>query len=213
MAAPGECGAGSRPAAWGQVAKEPQHPAFTIKAAWGPEYQVSEMVKNRMQHNLAITIMTQQFHLLQAAISEKAVKEVHVCFRHSTSVPAPWWPSGSRMNAISSNLANITTPHNERGEAEPYQPRFVVFQADASVGGNGAAGVKWPRWRPSSVEPRWKYEPGNPLTPQGRAAQGQVAYPNIDMMTEFTDALEAARALRGQPGRHGHHQRHGTSKP
>ena len=48
----------------------------------------------------------------------------------------------TRMTAISSNLANISTTHNEHGEAAPYQPRFVVFQADDSVGANGAAGVK-----------------------------------------------------------------------
>ena len=48
----------------------------------------------------------------------------------------------TRMTTIASNLANISTTHNERGEAEPYQPRFVIFQTDASVGGNGAAGVK-----------------------------------------------------------------------
>lgn len=35
------------------------------------ETQVSEMVKNQMQHNLALTIMTDQFRLLQTAISEK----------------------------------------------------------------------------------------------------------------------------------------------
>jgi flagellar basal-body rod protein FlgB len=33
------------------------------------ETQASEMVKNQIQHNLAITIMTSQFHLLQTAIS------------------------------------------------------------------------------------------------------------------------------------------------
>ena len=47
-----------------------------------------------------------------------------------------------RMNAISGNLANISTTHNEEGEAVPYQPRFVVFQTDESVGSNGAAGVR-----------------------------------------------------------------------
>ena len=44
----------------------------------------------------------------------------------------------ARMTAISGNLANISTTHNERGEAVPYQPRFVVFQADDTIGGNGA---------------------------------------------------------------------------
>lgn len=37
----------------------------------GIEHQVSEMVKNQMQHNLALTIMTDQFQLLQTAISER----------------------------------------------------------------------------------------------------------------------------------------------
>ena len=32
------------------------------------ESQVSEMVKNHMQHNLAITILKDQFHQLQTAI-------------------------------------------------------------------------------------------------------------------------------------------------
>lgn len=37
----------------------------------GIEYQVSEMVKNQMQHNLALAIMTDQLQLLQTAISER----------------------------------------------------------------------------------------------------------------------------------------------
>lgn len=35
------------------------------------ENQVTEMVKNQMQHNLAISIMQSQFRLLQTAISER----------------------------------------------------------------------------------------------------------------------------------------------
>ena len=38
----------------------------------GMEYQVSEMVKNQLQHNMALSIMVSQFRLLQAVISEKA---------------------------------------------------------------------------------------------------------------------------------------------
>jgi flagellar basal-body rod protein FlgB len=37
----------------------------------GIEHQVTEMVKNQMQHNLALTIMASQFRLLQVAISER----------------------------------------------------------------------------------------------------------------------------------------------
>jgi len=36
------------------------------------EQQVTELTKNQFQHNLAISIMTSQFRLLRAAISERA---------------------------------------------------------------------------------------------------------------------------------------------
>lgn len=35
------------------------------------EQQISALSKNQMQHNLALTIMTSQFRLLQAAITER----------------------------------------------------------------------------------------------------------------------------------------------
>jgi len=39
----------------------------------GIEKQVTEMAKNQAMHNLALTIMTSQFRLLQTAISERVV--------------------------------------------------------------------------------------------------------------------------------------------
>jgi flagellar basal body rod protein FlgB len=33
------------------------------------EYQVSEMAKNQMQHNLAMSLLIQQFRLLETAVS------------------------------------------------------------------------------------------------------------------------------------------------
>lgn len=38
----------------------------------GIEQQIAEISKNQMQHNLALTVLTQQFQLLEAAIGEKA---------------------------------------------------------------------------------------------------------------------------------------------
>ena len=35
------------------------------------EFQVTEMAKNQLQHNLALSIMTSQMRLLQVAISER----------------------------------------------------------------------------------------------------------------------------------------------
>jgi flagellar basal body rod protein FlgB len=36
------------------------------------EQQVAELTKNQMQYSMALSIMTQQFRLLEAAVSEKA---------------------------------------------------------------------------------------------------------------------------------------------
>jgi len=48
-----------------------------------------------------------------------------------------------RLDAISSNIANMSSVRNEKGEAKPYQERFVVFQPDEEVqAGDGAMGVK-----------------------------------------------------------------------
>ncbi len=105
-----------------------------------------------------------------------------------------------RMNALSSNIANISTTHNEQGERAPYQPRYVVFQTDESVGAHGAVGVKVESVNTLDVEPRLKYEPNNPDAIQEGPNKGYVAYPDIDMMIEFTDAMEAARAYEANLG-------------
>jgi len=105
-----------------------------------------------------------------------------------------------RMNAISSNLANLSTTHNEAGEAVPYQPRFVIFEADDSVGSHGAAGVRVGSVEIEDTEPRYKYQPNHPDAIREGPHRGYVAYPNVNMMTEFTDALEAARAYQANLG-------------
>jgi len=105
-----------------------------------------------------------------------------------------------RMNAISSNLANISTTQNEKGEAKPYQPREVVFQSDDDTGACGASGVKVRSVHTLDLEPLWKYEPGHPDAVKEGEQKGYVAYPNINMMTEFTNALEAARAYEANLG-------------
>jgi len=105
-----------------------------------------------------------------------------------------------RMTAISGNLANLSTTHNEQGEPVPYQPRFVIFQTDDSAGGHGAAGVKVSSVEIDQREPRLKYQPGHPDAIKEGPNRGYVAYPAIDMITEFTDALEAARAYEANLG-------------
>lgn len=107
----------------------------------------------------------------------------------------------TRMTAISGNIANISTTHNEQGEPVPYQPRYVVFTADSAIGSHGAAGVRVAEVGiDDQVEPRYKFEPGHPDAIQDGPMKGYVAYPGINMMTEFTDALEAARAYEANLG-------------
>ena len=48
----------------------------------------------------------------------------------------------------------------------------------------------------SDVQPNLKYEPGHPDANEN----GYVAYPNINMTTEFVDALTATRAYEANIG-------------
>lgn len=106
-----------------------------------------------------------------------------------------------RLNAISSNLANISTQRNENGEIKPYQARYVMFQTDESVGGSsGAVGVQVAGVETSQVEPRYKYQPDHPLAIKEGKYKGYVAYPNIDTMNEMVNALEATRAYEANIG-------------
>lgn len=106
-----------------------------------------------------------------------------------------------RMTAIAGNIANISTTHDESGQPQPYAPRYVVFQADPNLGQHGASGV---RVAAVHIEqdrpPRYKYEPGHPDAISSGPMKGYVAYPDINLMTEMTDALEAARAYEANLG-------------
>jgi flagellar basal-body rod protein FlgC len=107
----------------------------------------------------------------------------------------------TRINVITSNIANISTTRNEMGESQPYQPKFVVFQTDDSVGqAMGAAGVQVSAVETANVEPQWRYEPGHPDAIKEGPRRGYVAYPNVDLTTEFVDALEATRAYEANIG-------------
>lgn len=106
-----------------------------------------------------------------------------------------------RLNAVSSNIANMSTTRNEAGEAAPYQPRFVVFQSAPEIGGRpGAAGVRIADVGVDPQEPIWKYQPGHADAVQEGPRAGWVAYPRISLMTEFTDAIATTRAYEANVG-------------
>ena len=102
-----------------------------------------------------------------------------------------------RLNAISTNLANMSTTRNERGEPEAFTPRYVTFQTDTELTTfGGGHGVKVGTVEYSKDPPLLKYDPGHP----DANASGYVAYPNVDMTTEFVDAIEATRAYEANIG-------------
>lgn len=103
----------------------------------------------------------------------------------------------ARLNAISSNIANMSTTRNERGEPEPFVPRYVTFQTDHNItSSGGGAGVKVASVEFSTEPPNMKWDPGHP----DADANGYVAYPNVDMTYEFVDALEASRSYEANVG-------------
>ena len=103
----------------------------------------------------------------------------------------------TRMEAIAGNLANITSTRNEKGEIKPYQPRFVVFQEAPDIGANGGHGVRVPAIGiDSDLPPLPVYNRDHPDADEN----GYIYLPRINMMTEFTNAIEASRTYEANLG-------------
>jgi len=95
-----------------------------------------------------------------------------------------------RLNTISGNIANVSTTRGPDGKREAFRRRLVTFEErNLSTKGDAAVGVA-SKVELSDAEPRKLHQPGHP----DADAQGYVAYPNIDLVTEFVNAMEASRA-------------------
>jgi flagellar basal-body rod protein FlgC len=107
----------------------------------------------------------------------------------------------ARLTAVASNIANISSMRNENNEVQPYQARHVVLQtAPIDDRGSPAAKVQVAKVDTTTVEPNYRYDPTHPLAMKSGPYQGYVAYPNVDLMSEFVDALEATRAYEANVG-------------
>ncbi len=104
-----------------------------------------------------------------------------------------------RMNTISSNIANINTTRTPEGGA--YRRKDVVFESMPEVKNFGEIlGVNSPQADMQRVQvtdivsdrkaPMLKYEPDHP----DANAEGYVAYPNINLMEEMTNMIQATRS-------------------
>jgi flagellar basal-body rod protein FlgC len=105
----------------------------------------------------------------------------------------------TRMNLISSNLANASTTRTPEGG--PYKRKDAVFSAAPLEGSafsrtlDGATGkqvrqVQVERIVEDQNPPRIQYDPSHP----DADSQGYVAMPNVNVIEEMADMLTASRA-------------------
>lgn len=103
----------------------------------------------------------------------------------------------TRMNLISSNLANINTTRTPEGG--PYKRKDAVFAATPLEAGFGQTldGAVGKHLRQVSVAeivedknpPRMQYDPSHP----DADPQGYVAMPNVNVVEEMADMITATR--------------------
>jgi flagellar basal-body rod protein FlgC len=107
-----------------------------------------------------------------------------------------------RLDTVSSNLANMTSlERDDRGNMQPYQARYVVFQTDeATETKQGAVGVKVASVQTEQIEPLYRWQPAHPYAIKEGPKKGYVAYPRINMTAEMVDALVATRAYEANIG-------------
>ena len=107
-----------------------------------------------------------------------------------------------RLDTVSSNLANLNSlERDENGHMQPYQARYVIFQADEQLETkDGGVGVKIARVETERVEPLYRWQPSHPYAIKDGPKKGYVAYPNVNMTAEMVDALVATRAYEANIG-------------
>ena len=123
-----------------------------------------------------------------------------------------------KLNAISSNIANVDTTRTEEGGPykrkrivvieSPFKQRFnnILNEGKANLSGTHpnhmpagprpraeellGAGVETIEIREEPVEPRLVYDPAHPDARE----DGYVVYPDINVVTEMVDMITASRA-------------------
>src|SRR5688572_29225449 len=103
-----------------------------------------------------------------------------------------------RMNTIASNIANINTTRTPEGG--PYRRKDVVFESMPETRNFGEILTSAPDRNVERVQvtdihtdtgaPLLKFEPNHPDANE----QGYVAYPNINLMEEMTNMIQATRS-------------------
>ena len=93
----------------------------------------------------------------------------------------------TRMNTISSNIANSQTTRTEEGGA--YRRRDVVFQSSSFE--DTLAGVTVSEIREDQTPGKRIYDPGHPDADE----DGYVTMPNVNIMEEMVNLVTTTRAF------------------
>ncbi|AZR73883.1 flagellar basal body rod protein FlgC [Anoxybacter fermentans] len=103
-----------------------------------------------------------------------------------------------RMDIISNNIANVNTTRTPEGG--PYKrqmpvfaerkPKFVLPKASDDIRSRIGQGVKVVGIKKDTSPPKLVYNPEHPDANE----DGYVAMPNIDLVSEMVDMIEATRA-------------------
>ncbi len=96
-----------------------------------------------------------------------------------------------RLDTIAGNVANAYTTKRADGQPGPYQRRFAVFSPGD---GQGGAGVHVAEVVKDKSQGRMVKDPDHPDAVQTGKWKGYVEYPNIEPITEMTNAMLASRA-------------------
>lgn len=93
----------------------------------------------------------------------------------------------TRMNIISSNIANAQTTRTSEGG--PYKRRDVILKENSFEGQLSSVDVE--RIVTDSTPGRQIYDPGNPDADE----KGYLTMPNVNMMEEMVNMISATRAF------------------
>ena len=94
-----------------------------------------------------------------------------------------------RLDVISANIAGKDTILNAQGQYEPFRRRIAMF-AQGTPDGESPLGVHVSAIELDPSDLQMKFEPDSPYA----NADGYVGYPNVNMIVEQMNAMDAARS-------------------
>lgn len=112
----------------------------------------------------------------------------------------------TRLDAIANNIANVDTTRRSDGQPGPYRRQRVIFEPrsnpvhfalplaqGSTVGSDPGTGVKIVDVVDSGGPVPQQYLRYDPTHPD-RDEHGYVAYPDVDIVVEMVDMIDASRA-------------------